>query len=138
MHATARLDPVSQASLITHHASIAQTHCIYRYEVHGQSWSAREDMSCSLIYAAQHSAPTDWVPQLPLFSGGGGERGGIILRPGATPIACGKAADAGGHCFRHHWCPHIDPEEVVNSRTVGEHTACEHGFRAGNCLSMPA
>ena len=95
-----------------------------RYEIHAEPWSAREDISCSLIYAAQHSAPTGWAAQLPLFSGGQAG-GGIILRPGATPIACGKAGDAGGHCGHAGWCPPIDKDEKITAETVGKHATRE-------------
>ena len=30
--------------------------------------------------------------------------GGVILRPGATPLKCAKGGDSGGHCLGS-WCP---------------------------------
>ena len=48
---------------------------------------------------------------MPLFNGGGS--GGIILRPGSTPIACGKGGDSGGSCGGMQ-CPPLKENEVLD------------------------
>ena len=51
-------------------------------------------MSASLVFAAQH------VPgkPLPLFKGPRGAATGLLFRPGATKILCGKPVDSSGQC----------------------------------------
>ena len=107
---------------------------VRRYEDHGNLWVARQDISCSLVYAAQH-APSKYTRsvctahgqpdgpcQHPIFmdsnAGSNLAGSGLILRPGDTPIACGKAADSGGHCGGWRTCEALSPNEVVTFEMV--------------------
>jgi len=101
-------------------------------------WIASKDMSTSLIYAAQHAPsefthdecyihPKGMMPcEHPLFrdenAGLRYSGSGVILKPGVTRIACGKAGDSGGECGGMKWgraiCPGVPPGEVVTFELV--------------------
>lgn len=108
-------------------------HVFDGYENHEALWEAREpDISSSLVFAAQH-APSEWMSDTcwgtkederachhPMFTdtnaGDAFAGAGLILRPGATPLKCGKAGDSGGHCSS--FCPSLPPNEDVTFDTV--------------------
>eukprot|EP00966_Prymnesium_polylepis_P325792 7381741-Prymnesium_polylepis.1 len=95
-------------------------------------------MSTSLIYAAQHAPsefthdecyihPKGMMPcEHPLFrdenAGLRYSGSGVILKPGVTRIACGKAGDSGGECGGmkrgRAICPGVPPGEVVTFELV--------------------
>jgi len=89
-------------------ALVGQVHAFDGWEQHDRPWRAPGDISCSIIHAGQHKAR---VPNMrhPIY--GSGEQGGLILRPGHTPIGCGKGGDSGGHCGERAMCPSLDPNE---------------------------
>ena len=61
---------------------------------------------------------------MPIFTdsnaGGAYSGTGMILRPGASPLECGKAGDAGGHCNGRNWCPPLSSQEEVTYESAGK------------------
>lgn len=114
-------------------------HVFDGWENHDSLWLARCeddknfgcDLSTSLIHRGQHKSD-EWgdkytvdecsgdkgrsTCRFPMFldsNAPGPYAGtGVILRPGATPLLCGKGMDSGGHCG-NRWCPEIAPSETV-------------------------
>ena len=82
-------------------------HSFDGWESPEETWHTKSDLSCSLLHQGQHN-PEAGPQSLPIYSAGAG----FILRPGATPLLCGKAGDSAGQCGR--WCPHVDPDEALD------------------------
>ena len=82
-------------------------HSFDGWESPEETWHTKIDLSCSLLHQGQHN-PEAGPQSLPIYSAGAG----FILRPGATPVLCGKAGDSAGQCGR--WCPHVDPDEALD------------------------
>lgn len=76
------------------------------WENHEAPWLTTTDISCSLVFGAQHKKGSN--APIPLFNR---EASGLLLRPGATPLRCAKGGDSGGHCpdARSTWCPGLPP-----------------------------
>lgn len=94
----------------------------------GNAWSAKGDMSCSLIYA-------DLKPRrgpnfaIPIYSAWGSGTQGLIFKPGQTSrIKCGNAEDSSqGHCSGT-WCKSVplvgdkyDPSDPKENGAAGCH-----------------
>ena len=98
-------------------------HVFDGWEDHGSPWlpatngPGAHEQSASLIFAAQHIAG---LP-LALFGGGGG--GGIVFKPLATKVNCGKAQDSAGKCGSER-CP--------STASVAQRTTWQ-GEPAGMC-----
>lgn len=91
------------------------------WEDHTAPWRANGDQSCSIIHAGQH-APGRLGQLIPLYNPNGA---GLVFRPQATPIKCGKGGDSGGHCDSdpqsQNWCPSVNPTEQVTASSVASY-----------------
>lgn len=79
-------------------------HVFDGWEDHHSMYRATGDQSGSLVYRQQGGG--SWGGAIPFFHSSGG---GIILRPHATHLLCGKGGDSGGHCGGEwsRWCPSV-------------------------------
>ena len=92
-------------------------HIFDGWEDHAEPWlpattgPGARDQSASYVFAEQSAACTGRGCLMPLFGVGDGTDGrghpiqmqGLILRPVATKVKCGKSADSSGMCGG--WCP---------------------------------
>jgi len=76
-------------------------HILDGWEDHGAFGNLEStDQSSSLLFAANGFLGG----KIPIYHGDSSQPG-IILRPAATTVLCGKGGDSGGHCT--WWCPSV-------------------------------
>ena len=85
-------------------------HVFDGWENRGNSWSAKGDISCSLLYGDLR--PRKGRFSVPVYSAWASGVQGIIFRPGPTTrILCGNAGDSGNGRCKTQWCPSISLAE---------------------------